>query len=218
MDLAGKRRLLLEDLRRRVRDERVLQAMAEVDRRAFVPDYLADQAYDDAPLPIGAGQSISQPLMVALMTEALALQGTERVLEVGTGSGYQAAILARLAAHVVTVERIPALAARARARLRALGIGNVEVHVAGDQLGWPAGAPYDAIIVTAAAPQVPQALLDQLVLGGRLVIPTGPLDHQDLLVVTKQADGTIRRQSLGGCRFVPLIGEQAFPPDVAQRD
>lgn len=201
---------MVDRLRDRVFDQRVLQAMAAVDRRDFVPAELAAEAYDDTPLTIGTGQTISQPLMVALMTEALQLTGAERVLELGAGSGYQAAILARLAAHVVTVERIPELTERAAAVLQALGIPNVEVHQAGDALGWPAGAPYDAIIVTAAAPQVPQALLDQLAPGGRIVIPTGTRTEQDLLRVTKLPNGIIRRESLGGCRFVPLIGEGAW--------
>ena len=201
---------MVDRLRDRVFDQRVLQAMAAVDRRDFVPAELAAEAYDDTPLTIGTGQTISQPLMVALMTEALQLTGAERGLELGAGSGYQAAILARLAAHVVTVERIPELTERAAAVLQALGIPNVEVHQAGDALGWPAGAPYDAIIVTAAAPQVPQALLDQLAPGGRIVIPTGTRTEQDLLRVTKLPNGIIRRESLGGCRFVPLIGEGAW--------
>lgn len=201
---------MVDSLRERVHAKRVLRAMAAVDRGAFVPEELAAEAYDDTPLPIGAGQTISQPLMVALMTEALQLTGTEHVLELGTGSGYQAAILGQLAVHVVTVERIPELTERATAVLAALGVANVEVHQAGEVLGWPAGAPYDAIIVTAAAPEVPQALLDQLAPGGRLVIPAGSRDQQDLLRVTKQADGSIRTESLGACRFVPLIGEGAW--------
>ncbi|MBI2887496.1 MAG: protein-L-isoaspartate(D-aspartate) O-methyltransferase [Chloroflexi bacterium] len=208
-NLAEARQRLLEELGRSIRDQRVLEAMARVPRERFVPPGYQEMAYEDVPLPIGEGQTISQPFIVALMTQALRLSGAQRVLEVGTGSGYQAAILGHLARQVVTVERYADLADAARARLGELGIANVEVQVAGAKLGWPAGAPYDAIIVTAAAPAVPQGLLDQLKNGGIMVIPVGPRDHQDLLVVTKHGD-RIGRRSLGGCRFVPLVGEEAW--------
>ncbi len=164
------------------------------------------------PLPIGAGQTISQPLIVGLMTQALALRGSERVLEIGTGSGYQAAVLSRLAAHVVSVERLAPLAERARRILARLGYHNVEVHVGNGSLGWPQGAPYDAIIVTAGAPHVPPALLGQLADGGRLVIPVGSRTMQDLLLVTR-AGATTHTQNLGPVRFVPLIGEQGWPDE-----
>jgi protein-L-isoaspartate(D-aspartate) O-methyltransferase len=192
-----------------VHDERVLAAMARVPRERFVPDDLRRYAYEDRPLPIGHGQTISQPLMVALMTQALHLQGSERVLELGTGSGYQAALLAELAAHVVTVERVPELAEEAAQRLRELGYRNVEVHTAGGVLGWPEGAPYDAILVTAGAPRVPRSLLQQLAMDGRLVIPVGERRVQQLLYVARTARGATVRK-LGECRFVPLIGRGAW--------
>ena len=211
-ELEEGRRRLLTSLRTSITDERVLRAMERVPRERFVPPEHRDMAYEDIPLPIGAGQTISQPFIVALMTEALGLTGTEKVLEIGTGSGYQAAILGCLAGKVVTVERFPDLAEGAAEKLRELGLLNVDVHVARESLGWPEEAPYDAIIVTAAAPRVPQSLLDQLKDGGRLVIPVGTRWDQELLVVTKRAE-CITRTSLGGCRFVPLIGSEAWPED-----
>jgi protein-L-isoaspartate(D-aspartate) O-methyltransferase len=177
----------------------------------FVPPEFQDAAWENRPLPIGEGQTISQPSIVAAMTEALALKPTDRVLELGTGSGYQTAILARLAAEVVSVERYPELQAAAAAALATLGISNVRLEPAApDMLGFMAAAPYDAIIATAAAPEVPPALLAQLAPGGRLVIPVGRLLQQDLLVVTRAGDGYSRR-SLGACRFVPLVGPGAWP-------
>ena len=168
------RRRMVAFIAATVSDARVMAALEQVPRERFVPPGFEDAAYDDGPLPIGAGQTISQPLIAAVMTEALALAGGETVLEVGTGSGYQAAILSLLAARVVTVERVPELARSAAARLVALGYRNVEVHEAGGGiLGWPDGAPYDGIIVTAAGPQVPPSLLAQLGPGGRLVMPVG---------------------------------------------
>ena len=200
---------LLAELRPDVRDPRVLAAMASVPRERFLPEELHPYAYDNRPLPIGHGQTISQPLIVAMMTEALHLTGEEKVLEVGTGSGYQAAILAELAAEVVTVERIAGLADGAVALLSELGYHNVRVHVASETLGWPEDAPYEGIIVTAGAPQVPRSLLNQLAPGGRLVIPVGARDVQELLVVVKTGrDLTTRR--LGPCRFVPLVGSGAW--------
>jgi protein-L-isoaspartate(D-aspartate) O-methyltransferase len=196
---------LLAELRLDVRDPRVLAAMASVPRERFLPEDLRSCAYENRPLPIGHGQTISQPLIVAMMTEALHLTGEEKVLEVGTGSGYQAAVLAELAAEVVTVERIAALAEGASALLTELSYRNVRVHVASETLGWPDDAPYEGIVVTAGAPQVPRPLLDQLAPGGRLVIPVGARDVQELLLVTNTARGLTTRR-LGPCRFVPLVG------------
>lgn len=214
IDYAAARESLVRSLRYEVHDERTLDAMARVPREHFVPRDLRLTAYDDRPLPIGHGQTISQPLMVAMMTEALHLRGDERVLELGTGSGYQTALLAELAAHVVTVERVPDLAEGARRRLEELGYRNVEVHTATDTLGWPESAPYDAILVTAGAPRVPRPLLEQLTLGGRLVIPVGERRVQQLLHVTKTPSGTTVRK-LGDCRFVPLIGRGAWSEETA---
>ena len=211
-DFAAARAILIEKLRNEVRDERVLEAMARVPREEFVRDVDRSVAYVDRALPIGLGQTISQPLIVAMMTEALEVSGGEKVLEVGTGSGYQTAILAELAHWVVTVERLPELAESAQRALRKLGYANVEVHVAGMDLGWPEEAPYDGIMVTAAAPQVPDQLLDQLVIDGRLVIPVGSRYEQDLLQLTKRSSGIVSR-NLGGCRFVPLVGEGAWADD-----
>lgn len=194
---------------RGVRDERVLAAMRAVPRHLFVPAYQAGAAYHDTPLAIGQGQTISQPYIVALMTELLELADHERVLEIGTGSGYQAAILAQLAAEVITVERFPSLAQEARERLARLGYDNVRVEVGDGSLGWPEGAPYDAIIVTAASPEMPEPLLDQLADGGRLVVPVGPRWTQHLVRVRRQG-GTFRRESLIGVAFVPLIGQHGW--------
>jgi len=206
---------LLAELRLDVRDPRVLAAMGSVPRERFLPEDLRPYAYDNRPLPIGHGQTISQPLIVAMMSEALQLTGDERVLEVGTGSGYQAAILAELAAEVVTVERIADLAESAAALLAELGCHNARVHAAGETLGWPDDAPYEGIIVTAGAPEVPRAMLEQLAPGGRLVIPVGARDVQELLLVTNTRHGLTSRR-LGPCRFVPLVGSGAWAaPDVS---
>ncbi|MDH4366891.1 MAG: protein-L-isoaspartate(D-aspartate) O-methyltransferase [Dehalococcoidia bacterium] len=190
-------------------DKRVVEAMRRVPREAFVSPEQYQAAYDDRPLSIGFGQTISQPFIVALMVEALELKGREQVLELGTGSGYEAAILAEVAQKVVTVECIPELAESAKQVLNRLGYSNIEVHVAGKTLGWLGGAPYDAIIVSAGAPSVPEVLLEQLAWGGRLVIPVGSRWQQDLLRVTKLKKGN-RIENLGGCYFVPLIGEGAW--------
>jgi protein-L-isoaspartate(D-aspartate) O-methyltransferase len=195
---------------KQVRDRRVLQALRAVPRAAFVPPAMQRFAYEDSALPIGGGQTISQPLIVGMMTEAAGLGGEERVLEVGTGSGYQAAVLARLAREVVTVERVDALRLRARQALEQLGVRNVRCLPAARELGAAREGPYDAIVVTAAAPAVPQTLVDQLAEGGRLVIPVGSRSEQELLVVTKRG-ARLETRSLGGCRFVPLIGEDGFP-------
>ena len=200
---------LLEDLQREVWDKRVLEALAAVPREEFVLKPDRDRAYDNASLPIGEGQTISQPLIVGLMLQALALQPYDYVLEIGTGSGYEAALLSRLVAQVVTVERIPVLEQRARETLQRLGCFNVVVHQAGDVLGWPASAPYDAIVVSAAGPSVPHELVEQLVPNGRMVIPVGgPFDQ--LLVLARRAGDRLESTSLGGCRFVPLIGRSAW--------
>ncbi len=196
---------------RGVTDGRVLRAMATVPREAFVPEAMQPVAYNDSPLPIDAGQTISQPYIVARMAEALALRGDERVLEVGTGSGYAAAVLARLAREVVTVERHLSLAAQAAGVLEANGFQNVTVHVGDGTLGWPAGAPYDAITVAAASPAVPPALLAQLAVGGRLVIPVGSAAVQELVLVTRTANDTFAQERLESVRFVPLIGAEGWP-------
>jgi len=200
---------LLKYLDHEIADKRVVEAMRRVPREAFVSPEQHHVAYDDRPLGIGFGQTISQPFIVALMAQALELKGSEQVLELGTGSGYEAAILAELAEKVVSVECIPELAESAKRVLDRLGYCNIEVHVARKTLGWPDGAPYDAIIVSAGAPAVPHVLLEQLSWGGRLVIPVGSRWQQDLLKVTKLRKGD-RIQNLGGCYFVPLLGEGAW--------
>jgi len=209
MDFESARASLIEHLSIEIRDERVLAAMARVPRERFVPPEEHDLAYEDRPLPIGFDQTISQPFIIALMTEALELTGNEKVLEVGTGSGYQAAILAELARLVITTERLPALAESARRVLDSLGYTNIVVHLAEETLGWQREAPYDAIIVTAGAPRVPADLLAQLAIGGRLVIPVGSLFVQELYKITKRRKKEIV-ENLGGCRFVSLIGKDAW--------
>lgn len=209
MGLEAVRAELIRHLSLEVRDRRVLEVMERIPREVFVPQDSYYAAYEDRPLSIGYGQTISQPFIIALMTEALKLKGSEKVLEVGTGSGYQAAILAELAKRVITVDRLPQLVKLARQVLERLGYANVEVHVAGRNLGWPDEAPYDAIMVTAAAPSVPQVLLDQLSFGGRLVIPVGSRWEQELLKITKRKKQN-SVENLGGCRFVPLVGEGAW--------
>jgi len=210
-DTESARRRLFHHLRRELDDERVLCAMEQVPRHLFVPEAHRSLAYDDIPLPIGEGQTISQPFIVALMTSALELKEDDSVLELGTGSGYQAAILATLVlrGRVLSLERLPSLARGAGDLLRALGYENVEVRLAGPRLGAPEEAPFDAILVTAAAPRLPRTLLDQLASGGRMVIPVGPLQEQELMKVVKAAEGH-RVTELGPCRFVPLIGEEAW--------
>jgi protein-L-isoaspartate(D-aspartate) O-methyltransferase len=194
---------------RGIKDERVLEAMKKVPRHLFVPLETAEAAYSDRPLPIGYGQTISQPYMVAVMTEALRLEGPERVLEVGTGSGYQAAVLGELASRVVTTERVPELAEEARRVLRELGYANIEVIMADGSGGHPAGAPYDAIMVTAGAPEIPRVLVDQLAEGGRLVIPVGNSYQQTLTRLTRLGREQ-KTERLEGCVFVPLIGEYGW--------
>jgi protein-L-isoaspartate(D-aspartate) O-methyltransferase len=212
-----------EQLRRRgVADDRVLAAMEKVPRHLFVPAAQAAHAYEDGPLPIGAGQTISQPYMVARMTELLSLDRDSRVLEIGTGSGYQAAVLAELASQVWTVERLPDLAARAKALLARQGYANVTVITADGSQGYPSSAPYDAILVAAAAPQVPPSLRDQLTIGGRMVIPREAGAAQELLLIERLADtqsgaddaGTqekaFRETAVLNCVFVPLVGAEGY--------
>jgi protein-L-isoaspartate(D-aspartate) O-methyltransferase len=195
---------------RGIHDPRVLAAFRRVPRHRFVPAPLWDQAYNDYPLPIGEDQTISQPYIVALMTEILEPREGDKVLEVGAGSGYQAAILAELVAQVITIDRVGPLASRARETLAALGYENVKIVVGDGTLGWPEEAPFDAIIVTAAAPQVPRPLTEQLALGGRLVIPVGDRYSQTLTLVRRTKDG-LKYDYHGGCRFVPLIGQYGWP-------
>jgi len=209
-DFERKRQQLLESLRNAgIRDERVLAVIAATPREAFVDESQYLLAYDDRALPIDKGQSISQPLMVATMTQALQLRGDERVLEIGTGSGYQTALLARLAGHGYSVERIKQLACEAVKRVSNLGLENVTIYIGDGSLGWPQQAPYDRIIVTAAAPEVPARLFEQLVTWGMMIIPVGRPDHQELLVVHRAPWGPEVR-SLGGCLFVPLLGEAGW--------
>jgi protein-L-isoaspartate(D-aspartate) O-methyltransferase len=204
---AARAQMVATQLRRRgIADERVLAAMGELPREAFVGPEQRRRAYDDAALPIDAGQSISQPYMVARMTELLAVRPGDRVLEIGTGSGYQAAVLARLGARVVSYERYPELAAAARERLADLGLEDaVEIRVGDGSLGDPAGCRYSGIIVTAEAPRIPDELLEQLEEGGRLVIPVGPRDCQDLVLAIRHGNDWEQR-SEGLCVFVPLVG------------
>lgn len=197
---------------RGIRDERVLMAMEAIPRHLFIDEGLIEQAYSDSPLPIGEHQTISQPYIVALMTEALELKGRERVLEIGTGSGYQTAVLASLADRVFSVERIASLATGARRILDKLNFYNVAIRVGDGSYGWSDEAPFDAIITTAASPDVPPYLLDQLVPGGRMVVPAGGRDVQTLYKLTrsKENPGEIIKEDLGGCRFVSLIGESGW--------
>ena len=208
-ELACERERLIEALRREVKNDRVLRAMAETPREVFMPPRLRRRAYDNEAFAIGYRQTISQPLMVALMLDALDAGPGDKVLDVGAGSGYQAAVLSRLARRVVSVERVPQLAELAQARLAALHVGNAVVHETPDTLGWPAEAPYDGIVVAASAPSAPSALLAQLREDGRLVIPLGPPHEQRLARITKTADGAEVRW-LGACRFVPLLGPERW--------
>jgi protein-L-isoaspartate(D-aspartate) O-methyltransferase len=194
---------------RGIADRRVLAAMRKVPRHQFVPSHLWDQAYNDYPLPIGEDQTISQPYIVALMTEMLEPHDSDKVLEIGTGSGYQAAILAELVAQVFTIDRIGPLTTRAQEVLAALGYRNIRTRVGDGTLGWPEECPFNGIIVTAAAPQVPRPLTEQLALGGRLVIPVGDRYSQTLTLVRQTKDG-LKYEYHGGCRFVPLIGKYGW--------
>ena len=206
------KRELFRKLLRNISSETVIRAMEQVPRERFVPQDSRHMAYLDLPLSIGEGQTISQPYIVAMMTEAMELSAGDRVLEIGTGSGYQTAILSALTprGRVVTMERVPALMQQARQRLEELGYRNVEVQLAGSSLGCPSKGPYDAIIVTAAAPRLPKSLISQLAIGGRLVIPVGTLSQQEL-VQARRTDEGLSLRVLGPCRFVPLLGAEAFP-------
>ncbi len=195
---------------RGIRDEHVLAAMSRVPRHEFVDEPYQSRAYDDNPLPIGEGQTISQPYIVALMLELLELSPEDTTLEVGTGSGYQTALLAELSKHVYTIERHPLLAAQAQATLQKLGYRNITFAVGDGSTGMPAAAPVSAIVVAAAAPKLPQSLFEQLKEGGRMVIPVGPPEAQALQVVTKQQGSPVIIEQTP-CRFVPLIGEQGYP-------
>jgi protein-L-isoaspartate(D-aspartate) O-methyltransferase len=198
--------MIEKQLRRRgIQDAAVLAAMAAVPRHEFVSEDVRAHAYDDLPLPIGSGQTISQPYIVAAMTAALHLQPGDRVLEIGTGCGYHAAVLSRLAKEVFTIERRPELASSASARLVRLGYSNAHVHCGDGTLGLPEFAPFDAILVAAAAPAVPKTLLAQLAEGGRIILPVGGAEHQELQLIEKHGD-TFPTKMLEGCRFVPLLG------------
>jgi protein-L-isoaspartate(D-aspartate) O-methyltransferase len=209
MDYEAARARLIRQLSTKIKDKRVLAAMSHIPRELFVPEENQNLAYEDKPLPIGWEQTISQPYIIALMTEALELIGDEKVLEIGTGSGYQTAILAELVLKVVTVERVPSLAKSARTVLDNLGYHNIEIHLAEETLGWKRDAPYDAIMVTAGAPSVPDDLVSQLVIGGRMIIPVGSRYMQELCKVTRRKDRNVIK-NLGGCRFVALIGKNAW--------
>jgi protein-L-isoaspartate(D-aspartate) O-methyltransferase len=207
--MARKRMVDEQIASRGIKDVHVLHAMSKVPRHRFVEEALQGQAYNDYPLPIGEKQTISQPYMVALMTEALELKGDETVLEIGTGSGYQAAILSELAEWVYSIERIRSLANRARKLFDELDIYNVEIKVSDGTHGWKEKAPFHAITVTAGAPEIPQPLLDQLDLGGRLVVPIGDAFSQTLVRVIRTEEG-FKQEDLGGCHFVKLIGEHGW--------
>lgn len=206
----ARRRMVKQLVSLGISDGRVIDAMQKVPRHLFVEEAMAAQAYSNSSLPIGEKQTISQPYMVGLMTELLQLQGLEKVLELGTGSGYQAAILALLAGRVYTVERIRSLALRARKVLDGIGLLNVNIKIGDGTMGWSEEAPFDAIVVTAGAPEVPQVLIEQLKEGGRLVIPIGSRSGQTLVRLTKGADGTVVREDVTDCRFVKLVGKQGW--------
>jgi protein-L-isoaspartate(D-aspartate) O-methyltransferase len=209
-DIARKRMVDAQIIARGVKDRRVIDAMLKTPRHLFVQEAMAAQAYNDTSLPIGERQTISQPYMVALMSELLALDGSETVLEIGTGSGYQAAVLSLLARRVCTVERIPQLASRARRLFDSLGLTNIAMKIDDGTIGWGAEAPFEAIIVTAGAPDVPESLLAQLAVGGRLVIPVGDQIDQQLVRLVKNADGTLTEEKSVPCRFVKLIGKAGW--------
>ncbi len=211
MEFATARNRMVESqlISRGIKDPRVLDTMRKVPRHRFVEEALVSQAYNDHPLPIGEKQTISQPYMVALMTEALDLQGSEKVLEIGTGSGYQTAILAELAEKIHSVERIRSLSAKAQRTLDELGYFNVVLQVRDGSVGIKEEAPFEAIIVTAGSPEVPQPLVDQLVVGGRLVVPVGDRYTQSLIKVVRAKEG-LTKMDLGGCRFVNLLGQHGW--------
>lgn len=209
-EIARKRMVESQLIARGIRDRRVIEAMQKLPRHLFVEEAMAAQAYNDNPLPIGERQTISQPYMVALMTELLELKGKEKVLEIGTGSGYQAAVLAMLADRVCTIERIRPLALRARKVLDSLGLLNVNIKIDDGTCGWEEEAPFDAIVVTAGAPEIPPKLVAQLAPGGRLVVPVGDQFSQTLVRVLKKEDGSYAVEQSIGCRFVKLIGRDGW--------
>jgi len=208
----SKRQLMVDTqiAARGVKDRRVINAILKIPRHLFVDEALWPEAYEDHPLPIGEKQTISQPYIVAVMSELLHLTGKEKILEIGTGSGYQCAILAELADQVYTIERIPSIAKRARKIFDQLKYSNVIIHIGDGTLGWKEHSPYDGIIVTAAAPNPPAALLEQLGIGGRLIIPIGDEFTQDLVVFTREDKNNYTEENYGACRFVKLIGEQGW--------
>lgn len=206
----AREKMLEKQIVDRVKDERVLDVMRKVPRHLFIEGHQRMNAYNDTPLPIGEGQTISQPLMVAMMSEALQLSGTETVLEIGTGSGYQTAILAELVQRVYSMERIPSLTGKARKTLDSLGYNNVLIKLSDGTLGWNEYAPYDRILVTAGSPSIPVPLTEQLKPGGILVIPVGSNSAQELTRVTKREDGTLKEERLGSCVFVKLVGKHGW--------
>jgi len=209
-EIARKRMVQEQIIARGISSPRVIETLLKIPRHLFVQEAMADQAYNDGALPIGEKQTISQPYMVALMSELLELKAQDHVLEIGTGSGYQTAVLASLCRRVWTIERIRSLAMQARKVLDALHLLNVNIKVGDGTLGWPEEAPFDAILVTAGAPAVPEALAQQLAPGGRLVIPVGNEANQTILRIRKEADGSLTSETGVGCRFVPLIGQQGW--------
>ncbi len=213
-DIARRRMIDSQIIGRGITDRRVIEAIQKVPRHIFVEEAMSAQAYSDSSLPIGDRQTISQPYIVALMTELLQLTGTEKVLEIGTGSGYQAAILATLTDRVYTIERLRPLALRARKALDCLGLLNVNLKIGDGSEGWPSEAPFDAILVTAGAPDVPEPLVEQLSSGGRLVIPVGTQHDQVMVKIVKGADGSITKENLVDCRFVKLLGRCGWRGEI----
>ncbi len=209
MEFAAARTRLIDSFSEKIKDTRVLDAMKRIPRELFVPVSVQPYAYSDKPLPIGFNQTIAQPYLIALMTQALELKGHEKVLEIGTGSGYQAAILAELVTKVITTERFPELAENASGVLQKLGYLNIAVKLAEDSLGWVKESPYDAIIVTAGAPSIPNELISQLTIGGRMVIPAGTRYSQQLYRITRNPDKN-KIEDMGTCYFVPLVGKGAW--------
>ena len=217
-DYTISRRRMVEQqiIDRGITDQRVIDTMLAIPRHLFVEPGLQGHAYSDASLPIGEKQTISQPFMVASMSAALELQGHERVLEVGTGSGYQTAILATLAKRIYSIERISLLASRARKVLDSLRLSNINIKLGDGTMGWKDQAPFDAILVAAGSPEIPEEYLTQLDIGGKLVIPVGDRDQQVLVRVVRQADGQFKSEQMMGCRFVPLIGEQGWENEITR--